>query len=195
MTAHNGFTKRALEQLEPRKSRYRVKDEHSRDSVSGLLLEVMPSGSKHFRFRRRLNGKDLQVTIGRFPTTSIENARKRAVAIAAEMVQGIDPNEQKREAVAAYEREKALSMTVQQLFDAYVAEFRLKIRSGERRQKSLDDIEGNWRTHLKERVGHLQVKDIDRTQAENLIKLIFTANTPSVRNKCLTVMKAMFAEQ
>ncbi|QIZ77268.1 tyrosine-type recombinase/integrase [Ferrimonas lipolytica] len=188
------FSKRSLEQILPRKARFRIKDEGHRESVTGLVLEVMPSGSKYYRYRRCQNGKDLHVTIGQFPQLSVENARKKAKQLALQVMDGVDPNEVKRHQLAEAERPKVLSLSMQQLFDIYVAEFELKIKSGERREKSLKDSKSNWNTHLKHRVGRLQANDIDRAYAHNLLKLILIERTPSVHNKCLTILKSMFAE-
>ncbi|GAA5193610.1 site-specific integrase [Ferrimonas gelatinilytica] len=189
------FTKRSLEQVSPRKARFRIKDQGNRESVAGLLLEVMPSGSKFYRYRRRLNGKDVQVTIGRFPNISIENARRKATQLALELMEGVNPNQRKRDEIAEAQRQAALSLTVTELFEIYQAEFELKIKAGERRPKSLKDAQSNWATHLKHRIGHLQVNDIDRPFAQNLMKLLLKDHTPAVHNKCLTLIKSMFSEQ
>ncbi|MBY6017369.1 tyrosine-type recombinase/integrase [Halomonas denitrificans] len=189
------FTKRSLEQVSPRKARFRIKDQGNRDSVAGLLVEVMPSGSMFYRYRRRLRGKDVQVTIGRFPEISIENARKKASQLALELMEGVDPNQRKREQMAEEQRQRTEALTVHQLYDIYVAEFELKIKAGERRQKSLDDVQSNWNTHLKARFGHFQISEISRELAQNQLKLILSERTHNVFNKCLSIMKAMFAEQ
>jgi len=53
----------------PRDVRYEVPD---RD---GLVLEVHPSGRKTWRYRYRLNGKREKVTLGPYPTVTLEEAR------------------------------------------------------------------------------------------------------------------------
>ncbi|MDD8058644.1 tyrosine-type recombinase/integrase [Shewanella metallivivens] len=189
------FNKRCFEQLKSAPKRYRIADLDQRESVKGLILEVMPSGKKYFRFRRKHLGKDVAVTIGLFPNLTIEQARKQAKLIAVDIAQGINPNESKRQAKEAIALEDALSISVQQLFDAYVAEFSIKIKSGERRQKSLDDVHSIWNKHIKPRIGHLRVESISKTDADNFIKLIITKNSAAIRNKCLTLLKSMFNDQ
>jgi integrase len=189
------FTKRRFEQLDIESKRYRVADIKHRDSIKGLILEVLPSGRKVFRFRRNRLGRDVHVTIGEFPNITIENARKLAKNIASEIAEGRNPNETKRQQQIDDELKRSLSMTIQQLFDAFEVEFELKIKSGLRRIKSLKDIHSLWRNHLQERVGHLAIGNISPQEANNLLKLILTKNSVSVRNKCLTLMKSMFADQ
>ena len=189
------FTKRCFDLLEGGTKRYRIADLDQRESVKGLILEVMPSGKKYFRFRRKYLGKDVAVTFGLFPNLTIEQARKLARQAAVDIAEGINPNESKRQAKAEQQREDALSISVQQLFDAYVVEFQIKIKSGERRQKSLDDIHSMWHKHIQPRIAHIKAENISKADAENFIKLIITKSSPAVRNKCLTLLKSMFNGQ
>ncbi|OXR99724.1 tyrosine-type recombinase/integrase [Shewanella algae] len=195
MDAEISFTKRAFEQLKGGTKRYRLADFGHRDSVNGLILEVMPSGKKFFRFRRKHLGKDTSVTIGEFPNVTIENARKFAKQIAVQFAEGENPNEAKRLAREETARRDALTMSVQDLFDGWEAEFLLKIKTGERRAKSLQDARSTWVNHLQAPIGHIEVSSIDPVGAENLLKRILTKSSAAVRNKCLTLLKSMYAGQ
>lgn len=168
------------------KKRFRIADFGHRDSINGLILDVFPSGKKVFRFRRKHLGKDVTVTIGEFPHLTIENARKQAKHIAVDLAEGVNPNEAKRLAKQEAERKEALSISVQQLFDSFEAEFMVKIKTGERRLNSLKDIQSTWKNHIQPRIAHLPVESITTVEAENLLKLIITKNSAAVRNKCLT---------
>lgn len=53
-----------------------------------------------FILQKEVKGKTRRVTIGRWPTWRVEEARKRARELAVAMDQGIDPNEEKRERAA-----------------------------------------------------------------------------------------------
>ncbi|QUN06817.1 tyrosine-type recombinase/integrase [Shewanella yunxiaonensis] len=195
MIQENSFTKRVFESLKTPEKRYRVPDFGHRESVNGLFLEVMPSGKKVFRFRRKHLGKDTSVTIGEFPNVTIENARKLAKQIAYQFSSGENPNEAKRQAKEELARQEALAMTVQELFDAWVIEFQLRIKVGERRAKSLQDALSTWSNHLQEPIGGLPISAIDVSEAENLLKRILIKTSGSVRNKCLTLMKSLYAGQ
>ncbi|WOT06216.1 Arm DNA-binding domain-containing protein [Shewanella youngdeokensis] len=109
MVKEISFTKRCFEQLEPFEKRYIIQDANHRDSVKGLVLEIMPSGSKFFRFRRKRLGRDVSVTFGEFPNLTIENARKLAKQTAVELSKGVNPNEAKREQKREAELERELS--------------------------------------------------------------------------------------
>ncbi len=189
------FTKRCFEQLNLLEKRYRVHDIGQRDSVKGLYLDVLPSGKKVFRFRRKVLGKDITVTIGHFPSLTIENSRKLACKHSSQIAEGNNPNQLKQLAKQQLQQEEALSLSVGQLYDAYIEEFKIKIKTGERRQKSLEDADSIWRNHVQKKLGHIKVEKIAANDAENFLKILLTKNSPSVRNKCLTLLKSMFNDQ
>ncbi|WP_261924404.1 Arm DNA-binding domain-containing protein [Shewanella sp. NFH-SH190041] len=76
--------------------RYRIADFGHRESVNGLILEVLPSGKKVFRFRGKHLGKDTSVTIGEFPAITIEQARRRAKQIASDFAESTITRQKKR---------------------------------------------------------------------------------------------------
>lgn len=63
----------------------------------GLYVEVLPGGSKVWRYSFRLAGKRPKVTIGAYPHISIAEARNRHEAMRGLVAKGIDPAEAKKE--------------------------------------------------------------------------------------------------
>ena len=60
--------------------------------LQGLQLRVSPTGIKTFSvYRRMKRGKPERVTLGRFPTMTVEQARKQAATINAEIEAGSNP--------------------------------------------------------------------------------------------------------
>lgn len=75
-----------IKALQPKAARYPVSD------GGGLLLEVMPSGSKIWRFRYSLHGKrQPTVTIGDYPAVSLVAARERARQYTEIVAAGVSP--------------------------------------------------------------------------------------------------------
>ena len=62
----------------------------------GLQLEVLPSGSKTWRFKYHLNGKREKVTIGAYPAFTIKQARDRLEELRALVERGQSPAKVKR---------------------------------------------------------------------------------------------------
>jgi hypothetical protein len=67
----------------------------------GLLLEVLPSGTKTLRFKYHLNGKREKVTIGAYPAYTIKLARDRHEELRALVERGESPAKSKQVTVAA----------------------------------------------------------------------------------------------
>ncbi len=57
----------------------------------GLYLEVTPNGTKLWRLKYRLHGKEKRISIGPYPSVSIVDARKAKEAIKHDIRIGIDP--------------------------------------------------------------------------------------------------------
>ena len=86
------FSKVKLTKLKPGNSRIRYTDSRT----PGLVLDVSTSGTKTFRFRRKVLSKEKVVTLGLFGNWTVDEARKRATEIAYDLDRGIDPNDEKR---------------------------------------------------------------------------------------------------
>lgn len=68
---------------------------------SGLFLEVMPNGSKRWRFRYFFASKEKMLSLGIFPAVSLLDARERRDAAKKLLAQGINPSDRRREEKAA----------------------------------------------------------------------------------------------
>lgn len=87
------FTKQFLTKCKPpQKGRVYFQDTREK----GLSVYITSNGVITFFVRKRVNGKDERIHLGRFPEMSIENARKKALAVKADVAQGVDPSEEKK---------------------------------------------------------------------------------------------------
>lgn len=87
------FTKQFLVKCQPpTKGRIYFQDTQEK----GLSASITSNGVITFFVRKRVNGKDERIHLGHFPELSIENARKKALAVKADVAKGIDPNEEKK---------------------------------------------------------------------------------------------------
>lgn len=80
------LTDTRIKALKPRAKRYPVAD------GGGLLLEVMPSGSRIWRYRYSLHGqRQPTATIGEYPAVSLAAARERARRYSEIVASGVSP--------------------------------------------------------------------------------------------------------
>jgi len=75
-----------------RERRYRLAD------ADGLLLEVLPSGRRVWRYRYRLHGRRRDATLGTYPALGLAAARKARDAMRAQVEGGTDPVDARRDA-------------------------------------------------------------------------------------------------
>lgn len=114
------FTQAALDNLPlpvpGQRSTYH--DEGGAQSVRGLQLRVTSNGIKTFSvFKRVAGGSPERTTLGRYPEISIDQARKKAKAVIAQLAEGQSPAAAKRE-------DKARSMTLADAVAEYIEEKR-----------------------------------------------------------------------
>ncbi|MDF1835355.1 MAG: Arm DNA-binding domain-containing protein [Alteraurantiacibacter sp. bin_em_oilr2.035] len=75
---------------------------YKRADAKGLYVEVFPNGSKLWRFKYRMAGKEKRLALGAYPEIKLTDARRRRDEARAKVGQGIDPAlERKREKAAA----------------------------------------------------------------------------------------------
>ena len=121
------LTVRAIESAKGRIEGYLLADGES------LYLRVAPGGAKTWCVRYMLDGKERQYTLPRpfglrtdAGHLSLEDARHEAAAIRAKARQGVDhrreQQQKRKDEDAVRERERAASLTVQNLFDAWITD-------------------------------------------------------------------------
>lgn len=86
------LTDTAIRALRPKERSYQAAD------GGGLVVEVMPGGSKVWRLRYRLAGKPQKVTIGHYPAVSLAKARLERERLKVSLAEGRSPARDKREA-------------------------------------------------------------------------------------------------
>lgn len=134
----------------------------------GLAIEVLNSGKKRWKYRRKIAGKDVTVTLfgGLYPTYSIAAAREWARELNELVEAGLDPRDVRRE-------EKARSeMTVAKAHELYmVAVHEGRASRARRRNKprTIADKLEIYERDIKPRLGKRSVYEITE---RDLIKLI-----------------------
>lgn len=148
MTTRILFSRRVLDALPtPATGRAYVYD----TKASGLILCVTDHGAKSFQVYRKLNGRPLRITLGRYPDLSIDHARRKAAEALALLADGINPLVEKKAKVAR-------RLTLAQVFDAYLNGRDLKPRTVAIYQRVFAHDFADWRT--------MPIVDITRDMVE-----------------------------
>ena len=80
-----------IDSAKPKEKPYSIAD------GGGLLIEILPSGAKTWRFKYHLDGKREKVTIGAYPAVSIKQARDRHEELRAMVEAGQSPAKAKQD--------------------------------------------------------------------------------------------------
>jgi len=105
------FTQGFIERIATPQKRIKYYD----TKVQGLLLEVMPTNAKIFRFRKKVDGKQQWATIGPFPVITLEEARDAAIKLSSQLIDGESFTETRK----AIKEELILSELAELYFDQY----------------------------------------------------------------------------
>ncbi|TDJ27189.1 MAG: DUF4102 domain-containing protein [Gammaproteobacteria bacterium] len=89
------LTQKAIKALKPRQRPYKASD------GGGLYLAINPTGSKLWRWKYRVEGREKLLSLGIYPTVSLKVARTRRDEARQLLDQGIDPSAVKRAAKGA----------------------------------------------------------------------------------------------
>ncbi|MEZ9906109.1 tyrosine-type recombinase/integrase [Vibrio breoganii] len=184
MSSAINFTKRLLEQLKTPEKRTRYADFGGSNSVRGLGIDITTSGEKTFRYVQKVNGRNIKVTIGKFPEITVEIARNQAKEIAQQIANGINPN--------VVKQSKRNAETFDDLFAVYKEMFRLDIKAGKRRESSLKSSKTLYRLHIKPKIGKVAIDSYTKVEAKQLLNRILSESGYSLHNHSLTLLKSMF---
>lgn len=117
----------------------------------GLTFTLSAGGTTSWVFRYRLHGKQRELTLGRYPDTTLSDARKLAAAKRAAVQQGTDVAHEKQKSI----QEATHAWTFKRLADDYLTRAASNLSpltiSG-RRQQLRDYVLG--------RIGHLPAKEV-----------------------------------
>lgn len=86
----------------------------------GLYLEVMPSGSKYWRQKYRVHGKEKRLSHGGYPDISLAEARQKKLTVREDLKRGFDP------ALVRLEQEQTAAFAASQTFEEIGREWHKK---------------------------------------------------------------------
>ncbi|UQB42748.1 tyrosine-type recombinase/integrase [Thiomicrospira microaerophila] len=137
---------------------------------NGLYLEVRKTGAKFFRYRFRFNKKEQTLTFGEYPAVTLANARLLRDDARVQVLQGLNPIEEKRQAVQAIQQQQLIAKnrkTFEQVASLWLDQMY--------KSKSYDyvrDISQRLDKHLLPKIGALYVDEITTRQLIQALKQI-----------------------
>jgi integrase len=168
------FTKRSLDALPlpERGKRFYFYD----TTVRGLELMVTEQGTKSFKLYRKFKDKPIRVTLGKYPQMSVENARREAQKTLNDLIQGKNPNEEKKKLRA--------ETSFGELFSLFMERYSKKSKkTWQSDQSTIPRFLGHW---FKKKLSNITKQEIiilhERIREENGL---YQANRLLERIRCM----------
>lgn len=141
--------------------------------VSGLQLQVLPSGARTWVLRIVIGGKRRDMGLGGFPDVTLAGAREKAREARNLIEQGIDPIAQRAAARSALAASRGAEIT----FDECARKF-IETKSVEwKNQKHGAQWSTTLETYASPIVGKLQVRDVTLAHIIKILEPIWTTKT------------------
>ena len=170
------LTARTIEAAKPKEARFRLSD------GGGLLLEVRPGGSKGWVCRVMVDGRRRDVGLGTWPEVGLADARVKAREVRQQARSGLDPVEQRENALRAGRAERDAKREAQARTFASVAEACIAAQAPGWKHGRTAAL---WRTslaaHAFPTLGAMQVGDIDRAAVQRAVSAVWATRPASAR--------------
>lgn len=166
----------------PRSGRLEIADLRQ----AGLVLRVTSNGARSFayRFRHPHTRKTLRATIGPYPATTLEAARRRAKEMAAQVADRTNPIEARNA-----EREAAPARTFQALADRYLKEHAER----HKRPRSAEEDRRNLAVHVLPKWAKRDFRAIHRADVIEVVEFIVSAGKHSAGNRVHSLISKIFS--
>lgn len=154
-------------------SRLREPGLHAVGGVSGLYLQVTPSGARTWILRATIGGKRRDMGLGGFPDVTLATAREKAREARAKIEQGIDPILERERALSLLKAEQAKSMTFEAACRALIDAKSDEWRNAKHRAQWSSSLE----TYAYPVIGKLQVGDVGQAHVLSVLQPIWKDKT------------------
>jgi len=149
---------------------------HYDEKVAGLCVCITPAGSRTFYFYRKVNGKPQRNRLGKFPDTSIDDARDAAKEMIGEIAKGRDP--------AAERRARRDSLTLGGFWSHWLDYAKTHKKTWKEDKRLYENFLKSWE---KRSLFAITKQDIRALHAK-----IGEKNGPYAANRVLGLLKAMY---
>ena len=176
------FTDAYVRNLKPRDRRYDVFEK------DGFGVRVYPSGEKSFQYLYKFEGRQRRMSIGRYPSTSLSQARKVFTQARAERLQHKDPAlERQRQRDEAKRRAEIdmLTPTITVLAEEYIE------RWSKPRKKTWREDQRILNKDVIPLIGNKKAHEVKRNEVVRVLEIV-ADRAPIQANRTLAVIRRMF---
>lgn len=146
---------------------------HAVGGVSGLLLQVTPTGAKTWLLRTVVGNKRRVIGLGGFPDVSLSEARRKAQEMKDKIAQGIDPVEERKAIKRTLLAEQLSTMVFSQATRDYIRMKSKEFRNPRQAEQWTNSLE----TYAMPVIGNVPVREIDLPHIKAILDPIWETKT------------------
>jgi integrase len=176
------LTEMAIKKAKPEAKPYKMAD------GGGMYLLVQPTGSKWWRLKYRIGGKEKMLSIGVYPEVTLSEARDRREQARKLLANGGDPSAIKQ--TAKQTQQKALQIA-ENSFKNLAVELH-KIKSPMWTHGHAKQWMGNLEKYALPVIGDRPVTDIEPMEVVGIMRIIEKSGTFETRDRLLQTISAVF---
>lgn len=174
------LTAAEIRALQPGENERKYYDSH------GLYLTVAANGSKHWRMRYSINGKERKLSFGKYPEISLKDARRLRDDARAVISAGVDPSLAKKK--AKLKATLAAANTFELLAEEYIATKMV----GEGAANATVDKARWFLSLLKPAIGSMPITEVDPQMLLAPLKKLEARGTLETAKKCRSFASRVF---
>jgi len=162
-----------------------AKKSHKKTDSLGLYIEVMPGGSKLWRFKYRFGGKEKRLSLGRYPEVSLAEARNKRDELRVLIRSDIDPSRerQRKKAEARVGSENSFTRLAEEYIQKMVDEGKAEATLRKARW---------FLTLLKPAIGHIPVSDVEPRELLSALRTQEKRGNRETAKKCRSFASRVF---
>lgn len=145
--------------------------------VAGLILQITPQQAKSWMLRTTIGGKRRGIGLGAYPEVGIAEARDRARAAKAKIMEGIDPVEERRAARAALAAAQRRGLKFAAALDEYIKAKGPQIGN----EKAVKYLRNSFATYVHPHIGGLQVHEVSTQDVLRVLHPIWAEKSEVAR--------------
>lgn len=146
---------------------------HAVGGVSGLMLQVTPTGGKSWLLRTMVGDRRREIGLGGFPDVLLVQARDHAREIKAAIRQGVDPVEQRKAARAELIAANSKRQTFKEAAEKYLASKTIEFRNA----KHAKQWGSTLATYAYPVIGELPVASVELAHIVKVLEPIWQTKT------------------
>ncbi len=150
---------------------------HFVGGVSGLALQVLPTGGRTWVLRATIGGKRRSMGLGGYPDVTVASARETARQAREQIRAGVDPIAAKKALRSALAVAQGKAMTFKECAEAYIAAHEAGWRNAKHRQQWTNSLT----TWAYPKMGNLLVSDIEPSHVMAVLDPIWRSKTETAK--------------